>query len=276
MAAAVLLLAVPLAAFAASAAPIAPQTLELGKGPTIVIVHSLGGSRTTWMPTVRKLTATRRVVLVDLPGHGGSALPDPFTLEAAAEDLDLVLAKQNPDSTVLVGHGLGGLLLLQDLKVHPDRARGLVLVDGAVRSPLKTDDAEMLKMFNEALDEHYDEFIARAYRNAGRDSVESVRVRALVAQVPPGTMKTYWRAVLTADATAAFKSLKIPVLYVATDKVMKDKDWATQGKLLGFDDPALVPMRRMAGAGTLVMQDQPDSLAAIISEFSKQVLATKK
>lgn len=273
LAVALLLAGPPLAA---APPPVAPQTLELGRGPTIVIVHDLGGSRTSWMPTARKLIGRHHVVLVDVPGHGGSPLPDPFTLEAAAEALDQVLAKQNPDSTVLVGKGLGGMLLLQDLKVHPDRARGLVLIDASLRSPVKADDAEQVKWFNRMLDERYDDFIKMIYSRAGRDSAEGVRIRAMVAQVPPATMKTYYRAVFTADVTSAFKGLKVPVLFVGTDRLLKEQDWATVGKLLGFDDPASVPVRRIVGSSTLVMQDLPDSLAAVIADFTARSLAAKK
>jgi len=85
----------------------------------------------------------------------------------------------------------------------------------------------------------------------------------------------------TADATPAFKSLKIPVLFVGTDRLFKgpagkEQDWATVGKLLGFDDPASVPVRRIAGSSTLVMQDLPDSLAAVVADFTAQSLAAKK
>ncbi len=270
LAAAALLLPAP-----APAATPAPQTLELGKGPTIVIVHGLGGSRTSWMPTARRLIGARRVVLVDLPGHGGSALPDPFSFEAAAEDLDQVLARQNPDSTVLVGHGVGGMLLLQDLKVHPERARGLVLVDASLRTPIKIEDPEQIKAFNRMLDERYDDFVKMVFSHAGRDSAEGVRVRALAAQVPPVTMKSYYRTIFTSDVSGAFKGLKIPVLYVASDRLLKDSDWPTVGKLLGFDDPASVPLRRIAGSGALLMQDEPDSLAAVLSDFSARVVAKK-
>lgn len=278
LAAALLLPGPPLAA---APPPVAPQTLELGKGPTIVIVHGLGGSRTSWMPTMRKLIGSHRVVLVDVPGHGGSPLPDPFALEAAAEALDQVLAKQNPDSTVLVGQGLGGMLLLQDLKVHPNRARGLVLIDANLKSPLKADDAEQVKWFNRQLDERYDDFIKMVYSMAGRDSAEGLRIRAMVAQVPPVTMKSYFRAVFAADVSSAYKSLKIPVLFVGTDRLFKgpagkEQDWATVGKLLGFDDPASVPLRRIVGSSTLVMQDLPDSLAAVIADFGARSLAAKK
>ena len=120
-----------------AAPPTAPKFLELGKGPTIVLVHELGGNRMTWMPTAKKLIGQYHVVLVDLPGHGGNPLPDPFSLETSAEALDLVLARQNPDSTVIVGKGLGGMLALLALKAHPGRARGLVLIETGLKSPLQ-------------------------------------------------------------------------------------------------------------------------------------------
>jgi len=278
LATALLLAGPPLAA---APPPVAPQTLELGKGPTIVIVHDLGGSRTSWMPTVRKLIGRHRVVLVELPGHGGSPLPDPFALEAAAEALDQVLAKQDPASTVLVGDGVGGALLLQALKAHPDRARGLVLLDAGLKLPLESVDAEQIKWFNRMLEERYDDFIKMLYRTAGRDSAEGLRIRAMVAQVPPSTMKAYYRALFTADATPAFKSLKVPVLFIGTDRLFKgpagkEQDWPTVAKLLGFENPAAVPVRRIAGSSTLVMQDLPDSLAAVIADFGAQSVAAKK
>ena len=89
--------------------PVALKYTELGHGPTVVFVHGLGGSRMQWMPTVRKLITDHHVVLVDLPGHGESPMPDAFSFAACAAALDQVLAKQQGDSTVVVGHGLGGL-----------------------------------------------------------------------------------------------------------------------------------------------------------------------
>ena len=285
------------------AAPVAPKTLELGKGPTIVFFHGLGGSRLSWMPTAKKLLGGHRVVLVDLPGHGDTALPDPFSVEAVAEALDQVLAKQNPDSTVIVGQGIGGMLAVLDLKVHPERARGIVLIDVGLKSPITIEDPQQIKMFERFLDERYDDFMKMAYGRAGRDSTEGLRIRALAMQTPPATMKAYFRATFTANASPAFKSLKVPVLYLGTDRLfrervqgtldsrpgyadsvaarahagpVKDKDWVTLGKSLGFEDPAAVPLRRLSNTGALLMQDQPDSLAAVISEFTAQALAAKK
>jgi pimeloyl-ACP methyl ester carboxylesterase len=259
-----------------AAPPVAPKTLELGNGPTIVLVHDLGGNRSVWMPTVRKLLGKHRVVMVDLPGHGESPAPDPFTFEAAAEALDLVLAKQNPDSTILVGKGVGGMLALLDLKAHPGRVRGLVVIETALKSGLKVDDQE-IKGFLSMLDSNYDQVLKMIFSKAGKDSMQGVTIHATAAQVPPQTIKSYIGASLTGDATAALKSLQVPFLFVATDRLFKGgKSPGTVLMAFGYDDTTSVQMRRIADAGYLVMQEQPDTLAAVIAEFTARALAVKK
>jgi pimeloyl-ACP methyl ester carboxylesterase len=260
-----------------AAAPLeAPKTLELGKGPTLVIVHDMGGNRMSWMPTVRKLIGRHRVVLVDLPGHGESALPDPFTLEAAAEALDLVLAKQNPDSTVLVGKGVGGMLSLLDLKAHPGRARGVVLIETGLKSSLKIDDQE-ITYFLRQLDANYDQILKMIYARLGRDSIQGVAIHAMAAQTPPATIKKYLGASLTSDGTPALKALQVPFLFVATDRMLRGgKSQGAALRDLGYEDTTAVQVRRIRDAGYMVMQDQPDTLAAVISEFTARTLAKTK
>ena len=253
-----------------------PKTTGFGKGPTIVLVHDLGGNRTVWMPTARKLIGRYHVVMVDLPGHGESPAPDPFTLEAAAEALDLVLAKQNPDSTVVVGKGVGGMLALLDLKAHPGRVRGMVAIETPLKSSLKIDDQE-IQGFMGMLDSNYDQILKMIFSRAGKDSMQGVAIHAMAAQTLPQTIKSYIGASLTGDATSALKSLQVPFLFVATDRIFKGgKSQGTVLRALGYEDTTSVPVRRIADAGYLVMQDQPDTLAAVISDFTVRALATKR
>lgn len=259
-----------------AAPPAAPKFLELGKGPTIVLVHEMGGNRMTWMPTAKKLIGRYRVVLVDLPGHSSSPLPDPFTLDAAAEALDLVLAQQNPDSTVIVGKGLGGMLSLMALKAHPDRARGLVLIETGLKSPLPIDDQE-IRYFQAAMDENYASILKMVFARAGRDSAQGVVIHATAAQTPPATMKSYINASLRSDGTPALKALQVPYLFVGTDRLFKDGRTAGAAlRSLGYPDTSAVAVRRIRDAGYLVMQDQPDTLAAVIADFAARTLAAKK
>jgi pimeloyl-ACP methyl ester carboxylesterase len=119
-AALLLVAAATVAATALAATPVALKTTELGHGPTVVFVPGLGSTRNDCLPTARKLLGRYRVVLVDLPGHGESPMPDPFTFGTAGEALDAVLAKQNPDSTIVVGLQMGGRVVM----AAPPRTRG--------------------------------------------------------------------------------------------------------------------------------------------------------
>ena len=261
---------------AVTAPPVAPKFLELGKGPTIVFVHGLGENRMVWMPTARKLVGRYRVVLVDVPGHGDSPLPDPFTLEAAAEALDLVLAKQNPDSTVIVGQGDGGMLALLALKAHPGRVRGIAAIGTGLKSPIKVDDQE-IQFFLRMLDANYDAMLKGMSRQSGRDSVERVAILAMATQTPAPTMKAYISALLTADATPALKAFQAPFLFIAPELLFKGGK--TTGAVLregGYPDTTSIAVRRIANAGTLVMQGQSDTLAAVIAEFTNRALTAKK
>src|SRR5262245_51910460 len=80
-----------------------------GRGPTIVLVHGLGSDAEHWLPTARLLAHKNRVVLVDLPGHGMTAMPAPFSLEQAVASLDAAIAREGSTPVILVGHSLGGL-----------------------------------------------------------------------------------------------------------------------------------------------------------------------
>src|SRR5262249_655410 len=156
-----------------ASAPAALKTTEFGSGPTIVLLHGLGQGRLAWMPTARKLLSKYHVVMVDLPGHGDSPLPDPFSLEAAADAVDQIVAGQKAESTVVLGTGVGGLLALMSAAAHPTHQRGVVLIDVALKSPIPIDDQQK-KGFFDFMDQNYDQFLHMAYGRMGRDSAQSV------------------------------------------------------------------------------------------------------
>lgn len=260
----------------ADAAPVALKTTEFGRGPTVVLVHALGSGRMVWMPTAKKLLAGHRVVMVDLPGHGDSPLPDPFSLEACAEALDQVLAKQKPDSTVLVAQGFGALVALQEVKTHPDRVKGLVVIDAATRLMTQFSEPQQ-RFFAQMLDTNYEEILKSMMAGQGRDSAQGLELYAQAQQVPPATIKSYIKLAFNVDVTSALKDMKPAFLFVGSEKMWSDTTtWAVVSKRLGYDGAAGVTARRIGESAALIMKDQPDSLAAVIGEFTARAIATKK
>ena len=265
-----------LLATAAAPAPVALKTTEFGKGPTVVLVHAVGSTRMAWMPTARKLLAGFHVVMVDLPGHGDSPMPDPFSYQAAAEAIDQVLAKQKAESTIVVGHQEGGTLALLALHAHPERARGLIVIDSRLKFPMAIPDQQKSR-FLEYLDNNFDQILRQSSAGQGRDSAQGVAIHAQASLVPRLSMINYMRAALDNDATPALKGFRLPVLFIGTEKAWPvTENWSSFSKKLGWDGATGVDTLRIRNSAALVASDQPDTLALAISSFAARAFAAKK
>lgn len=270
------IIGISLLAAAAQATPVALQSMTLGQGPTIVVIHNLGGSRTMWLPTVRKLTSRYRVVLVDLPGHGSSPMPDPFSLDAGAEAIAQVLAAQKAESTIVVGQGMGALMALLALEAHPERARGLVAVEMTLKKQFPISEQQR-QSFLTFMDQSYDFFLKQMFYALGRDSAQSVALHAQAMQVPQAVMKAYVREMVNFDPSDRARKARTPMLLLATDRIWSAaKDSSAFAALMGYDAvTAPFTLRHIPDCGVMVATERPDTLAALISGFAHQVLATK-
>jgi pimeloyl-ACP methyl ester carboxylesterase len=89
------------------------RVVEAGQGPLIVLVHGFTGSKENWLPVMRELARTHRVVAPDLPGWGDSerrADADYGPL-AQAERLRQFLATLGEKPELLLGHSMGGQIV---------------------------------------------------------------------------------------------------------------------------------------------------------------------
>src|SRR5919199_4539384 len=83
---------------------------SLGEGGTpLVVVHGGFGSVDAWGDVLGRLAEGRRVVAVELQGHGRTADVDrPFTFEAFGDDLAALVGHLGLGAADLMGYSLGG------------------------------------------------------------------------------------------------------------------------------------------------------------------------
>jgi pimeloyl-ACP methyl ester carboxylesterase len=102
--------------------------------PGIVLVHGLSSTAWSWSPVARRLAAERRVVAMDLRGHGLSDAPTGrYEPELLASDVIAVAEGSGAlgaDGVVLAGHGFGGIVAAWAAVALGERCARLVLVDG--------------------------------------------------------------------------------------------------------------------------------------------------
>ena len=95
-------------------------------GPPIVLVHGSVVKQTMWLPQLRGLSDSFRVIAPDLPGHGALARV-PFSFEAAARVLTALIEREARGSAVVVGMSLGGYAAIELAARRPELVSGLVL-----------------------------------------------------------------------------------------------------------------------------------------------------
>ncbi|MBI1798031.1 MAG: alpha/beta fold hydrolase [Candidatus Eisenbacteria bacterium] len=260
------LLALVIICAAHLAPPAAARHVAFGHGPTVVLLHGLGSSAEDWLPTARRLASRHRVELVDLPGHGGTEMPEPFSLERAAAALDASLAQISDEPVILVGHSLGGLLAAAEAIEHPARVRGLVLVETALKPQIPEDQRAAAL---DRLEHDYRAVLHEAYMDFGRDAAQGEKLYRNVAALDPRMVSRWIRIAWTADLSPEAPRLTVPVLVVLAERSWPSgQAWGAAAETLGYEGAPRLRALRIEGCGHFIMLDRPDRLAAVIAGFS--------
>jgi pimeloyl-ACP methyl ester carboxylesterase len=104
--------------------------LRAGKGDPVVMLHGLGATKASFLPTVAALAPSFRVLAIDLPGHGdsvkpiGAAYDPPFFARAVAALLDGC----GIERAHLIGNSMGGRVALEAGFEYPERVGRLALL----------------------------------------------------------------------------------------------------------------------------------------------------
>src|ERR1035437_6083958 len=105
---------------------------SFGKGSkTLVLIHGWTCDETFWSSNVPGLSQQYRVLTVDLPGHGQSDQAPEYSMDAFADAVSAVMTEAHVKRATLVGHSMGGPVLLAFARRHPEQVRALVAVDAA-------------------------------------------------------------------------------------------------------------------------------------------------
>lgn len=105
-----------------------------GEGPPVVLIHGMAASLHDWDALVPCLAERRyHACALDLPGHGDSLKPAEarqYQVERLYRHVrDWIDELDLPTPLLLVGHSLGGYLCLDYARRHPERVRGLALIN---------------------------------------------------------------------------------------------------------------------------------------------------
>lgn len=101
-----------------------------GSGPPLVMIHGLPGSVRDFRWLVPCLTATYRIIRVDLPGFGGTPCQTSqgYSVEARMNFVMAILDTLNLNKVLLLAHSMGGPVAVATAAHYPERIVGLSLL----------------------------------------------------------------------------------------------------------------------------------------------------
>jgi pimeloyl-ACP methyl ester carboxylesterase len=221
-------------------------------GPGVLLIHGLGATSRSWTPVARRLRAVRRVVAMDLRGHGLSDAPtdgyEPATLAddavAVAEGAGVLAMALGGEATsgdpegrvVLAGHGYGAIVAAWTAAALGERCAGLVLIDGGwedLRDATGLEPDEFLRGLDEPPEvlASMSAFLAdrAAFDPATWDADQEAAARETVVELPVGRLAPAIHdhvrtasigAMFGYDPVATLRAVSAPVtMLVAADDV---------------------------------------------------------
>jgi pimeloyl-ACP methyl ester carboxylesterase len=182
--------------------------------PALLFVHGWSCDGSYWDEQVRRFSARRRVVAVDLAGHGASGQGrSEWSLEAYARDLQAVIEKLGLRRVVLVGHSMSGYVILEAARLMPGRVAGLVPIDTLHDAEEKLDP----KRVEEALAGMRSDFPAateafvRSMFPKEADAALVERIAKDMASEPPAIAIGTFEKIVAYDPKPALQAVRQPI-----------------------------------------------------------------
>lgn len=244
----------------------------------ILLVHCYTCSMKYWRRLEPLLRDDYRVIAVDLLGHGESEKPeDGYSMEHQADTIAQALDELGAPPVLAVGQSLGGPVSTALAERHPDKVRGLVILDSAsqtkyvdlpvtarlARMPIvgpavkqiAPDDKihdELSKAFHEGFD-FPDEFV---------EDVKAMTYTAFAKSYEGGRDYTSSKRL---DDRIAATGLPVTVVFGLDDRIVDPES------AIDYKDIAGAKVNRLAGVGHTPQMESPWRIAALIRERDRLI-----
>jgi 3-oxoadipate enol-lactonase len=259
--------------------------LAAGEGAPLALLHGLGGSAVNWVELAPELARTRRVIVPELPGHGGSAPPAAApTLAPFADAVAAVLEQEGAVPAPVVGHSLGGAVAFRLALRRPELVSGLVIASGAGISSATEQARRVLLLAGLLKPGRKVAPYRRLIAHSGR--LKTLAFGYFFAADPPALSPlaaegflaghvhhtdtgAAWRALVRDDPRVELETIRCPTLVL----------WGAGDNQLPLDDAfdyarrLRAPLRVIADCGHLLIGERPDAcLDAILGFLDKNGL----
>jgi pimeloyl-ACP methyl ester carboxylesterase len=196
--------------------------------PPILFVHGWSCDHTVFAAQVEFFSRSRRVVSVDLRGHGRSDAPEQtYTMTDFADDLAWLCTELALIRPIVIGHSMGGNIALELAAQYPDILAGVVLIDSVVFPSQRFRNS--LQPLVEALQgTDYVAACRQAMLSTCLTSDDETVKSQLIASLPKAPREvlasTLKNHLIEYDSAPAATNCHLPVAYIGATSLLADLD----------------------------------------------------
>lgn len=230
---------------------------------TFLFVHGWTCDLSVWRLQVPYFAKDRRVVALDLPGHGASDAPEiAYTMDLFAKAVDAVMRDAGVPKATLVGHSMGTPVVREFYRQHPEKTEALVAVDGSIRALVSREDAEKLltpyrgAQYKQAL-EGFVDYMIPADQAALRDEL-----KAVMTKTPSRVAVSAFENMID-PVNFREDPIRVPFLNVLAKSSRWPEDYEAFVRRLAPQ----VDYRVMEGVRHFLMLEKPEEFNAILAAF---------
>jgi pimeloyl-ACP methyl ester carboxylesterase len=200
-----------------------------GQGsPALVFVHGWLCNQTFWSDQVEEFSQSNTVITIDLPGHGSSGMDrDGWPLMAYGADVQTVVEHFDLTEVVLIGHSMGGPIVLEAARLMPDRVAAVIGVDTFHNADAKYE-PEQIEGYLAAYEQDFVATCQRFVTSMFREDSDPALVDRVVSDMcdaPPEVGISLLSQFFEYDMGPALAAVAdIPVLYINADGFPTDSE----------------------------------------------------
>ena len=247
-----------------------PWSDSTGKGePTIVLLHGAGSDRNLWDLVLPALSASHRVIRVELPGHGASPMLGEITVTAVARAIDQALEKQHVEHALLVGHSYGAWVALEEAVAKPKRVAAVAVIDMGSYTPQDTARTAALERY---MQERYTSLVQAIFEVLSQRPAESDSAVVQALRLPRDVMVAYLHDAWRTDMRDRIRDLKTPIHLIVTEGSWPvTQPWERARNHFGYQTAGPVEGYRIPETGHLMMRDRPDTLVTLLLQIADRL-----
>jgi len=242
-----------------------------GQGaPALVFVHGWCCDRSYWQKQVSHFALHHTVVAIDLAGHGASGLNrDNWSMAAFGQDVVAVVEQLGLVQVILIGHSMGGPVILEAARRMPNQVIGLIGVDSLrniERMLTKAEIDAFVAPFRADFRKTLSEFVPINMFVPTSDAALVAAIVEDMAAAPPQVACEAAQALLSydADLKAALQALQAPLVLINEDH---------QATNLAAAERYGITVKLMSGVGHFVMIEDAETFNHLLAETIKPFLA---